>query len=159
MAEDYLGDYFDRVCELPETKVTTKSLKVDKLWKERLDRLVPHKAERLAELYDALFQLMSDYNETGSQPPALFRTPYWDYVKGYQPDWIDRSGYNARRYMNDKMRHAFRLFDSIRADSVRDPLCMITEGDHTYLYRGYHRLVIAKVLGIDKVKVKHAVVG
>lgn len=152
-------DYFDRVCRLPGTKLVAKSLKVESLWKKRLDRLTPHKAERLKQLCNALFQLFSEYNKTGKPPERPHMTAYWDYVKGYQPRWLGKVADSGRRYMNDKMRHALRLFDSIKAEGINEPLCMITEGDRTYLYRGYHRLVAAKVLGIDKVQVSHATVS
>jgi hypothetical protein len=151
-------DYFDRVCARPETEIATKMMSVNNLWEKRFEMLTPHKADRLRELYNSLFDLLSEYAETGKRPERLFLTDYWDYVRGYQPRWLDTAGYNARRYLNQKMDAAFRLFDSLKEEGMAEPLCMITEGDHTFLYRGYHRLVVLRVLGVSKAKVKQATV-
>lgn len=149
-------DYFDRVCEYPRTKTRiAKYVSVDELWKLRVRFTIAHKKAYLVEFYESFYDFISRVHEGTMKDPRSH--PYAEYVKGYHWQWAAGDKKYKASFLR-KLESAIELYHSIKEEGMRDPLGMIVEDGRTFLYRGYRRLVILKVLGVKRAKVKYAIV-
>ena len=149
-------DYFDKICAMPDTVIYTTVALVQVLWDDRLQLLDPGKPDRLKWFYEVFYRFIVDHSK-GVR--LEYRDhDYLEYLRWYAEMWNITP--NTRRvYLRRKRQGAMGLFDDIRENGMRDPLCVVVEPNRAYLYRGYRRLVVAKVLGIDRVKVTYAIVN
>ena len=151
-------DYFDKIRAMPDTVIDTTVALVRVLWDDRLQLLNPGKPDRLKWFYEAFYRFIVDYS---NGVRLEYRDhDYLEYLRWYAEMWNITP--NTRRvYLRRKRQGAMGLFDDIRENGMQDPLCMVVELHlgRAYLYRGYRRLVVAKVLGIDRVKVMYAIVN
>lgn len=151
-------DYLDRVCEDPRTKTrVARSVSVDELWQTRERILIPHRtrSRRLLEFYESFYDFISKVHEGTLKDPRSH--PYAEYLKTYHKQWAAGDPKYANSFRR-KLQSAIELYRSIKEEGMRDPLGMIVEDGRTFLYRGYRRLVILKVLGVKRAKVKYAIV-
>jgi hypothetical protein len=154
-------DYFNRVCANPKTKIrTANNVSVDDLWRTRDSITIPHKKARLVQFYAAFYDYISKVHEGHEYTLEEMRnSSYAEYLKGYHKTWREEPLTSlADRQLRRRYRDAISLYHSIKEEGMRDPLGMIIEDGKTYLYRGYRRLVILKILGTKTAKVKYAIV-
>jgi hypothetical protein len=146
-------DYLDRVCEYPTTKTRiARNVSVDELWQMRIRLVISHKKAYLVEFYESFYDFISQVHE-GTMTDK-WHHPYAEYLRGYHKQWSE----GLPRAFQRKLNSAIELYHSIKEEGMRDPLGMIVEDGRTFLYRGYRRLVILKVLGVKRAKVKYAIV-
>jgi hypothetical protein len=154
-----MTDYFDRVCKLPNTVILFDEELVNNLWNNRLFLAAVHKQKRAKVFFVAFKEVMerlhSGYVYDDSE---INQTDYWGYIREYHRSWQKEPlPRGARRQMSRKFFDGVNLFYDIKKNGMRNPLDILVESGKCDLYRGNRRLVILKVLGIEKAKVRYAI--
>ena len=158
VAHGVLGEMMDRwdtYVALPTTLVVETEELVSDLWARRVEHYVPHK-KHLAERHLSAFEDLVRKWHTDALHDVRFH-PYWEYIKGYHKSWAV-GGDRAETGMLRMVKDGYNLYNSIKKEGMRNPLCAIFENGSRYLYRGWRRLVILHVLGITKARVANAIV-
>ena len=153
-------NYLERVCSYPDTKVEVKDVSVEELWQKRIDFAAPHKKDRAKEFYEIFLEMMENLNKGHKYTRrTMHRTKYWEYIRAYHKSWQEVPlQERAKRQMYRKFMDAVNLFHDIKKNGMLKPLDIIIENSKSSLYRGSRRLVVLKVLGTERAKVRYVVV-
>jgi hypothetical protein len=154
-----MADYFDRVCEMPETTILYDEDLVGNLWKNRFFLAAAHKQDRAKIFFVAYKEIMERLHSGHMYDIGeIVQTDYWEYIRAYHRGWQKEPlSRGARRQMGSKFFDGVNLFYDIKRNGMRNPLDILVEHGKCDLYRGNRRLVILKVLGIEKAKIRYAI--
>jgi len=131
----------------------TISMSVDDLWKRKLLLAEPGKYHRAILMYKAVYSFVSDLNNGIKYNKKNYQeTDYFKYLKHTY-----KARHNQSKILKRKLRKVkdlIGLYNDIKKNGIQDPL-VAYEGGKTgmILVKGSRRLVIAKILGIDRVQV------
>lgn len=149
-------DYFSRVCRDPNTRIVRMEFSVEALWHVRFDLAHPKKKRRLSVFYQSFQEVMEKLNEGHVYTvEEMEKTDYWRYLRGYHPEWMMRHRPNGiwHRFLD-----GIRLFHDIKERGMINPILVLAENGRMFIYRGYRRFVILKVLGTERMRVDLAIV-
>ena len=152
-------DYYDRIIELPTTTVLFGEESVNDLWENRIYLAVAHKKERAMVSFLALYEIVDNLNRGNTySEEEIAETEHWEYIKGYHKSWQEVPlSSRARNQMSRKFWDSVNLFYDIKRHGMRDPLDILVTKGKCDLYRGSRRLVILKVLGTEKARIRYAI--
>ena len=152
-----IKDYFDRVCTFDSTVVVTTDASVQNLWDTRYIHYNPVKINHSKEFYDSFEDLIIQVHE--NREIDIQNLDYWDYIKMYHKAWNDKIlTQQSIDGMTRMIQDGINLYHNIKENGMLNPIGIIIENGNMIIYRGCRRLVILHVLGVERLKVKYAIV-
>jgi hypothetical protein len=122
------------------------------LWECRVGLCEPLKRERLKIFFDSFTEVMENLKAGKTYTKEdMEKSRYYQYLVthlsrsyvGKPPEW-------GKRHVLRKFESAIRLFHDIQKNGIKSPLQCYAKDGNLILWRGYRRLVIAKVLGVKR---------
>jgi glycosyltransferase involved in cell wall biosynthesis len=129
--------------------------RVSELWDMRIGLCEPLKRERLKIFYDSFTEVIENLKAGKTYTTEdMEKSRYYQYLVthlsrsyvGKPPEW-------GKRHVLRKFKSAIRLFHDIQQNGMKTPLQCYAKDGNLILWRGYRRLVIAKVLGIERLAI------
>jgi len=137
----------------------SKNIPIDFLWENRLGIAEPLKRWRIEILYNSLWEYITELDKGKKFTPNDWeKTRYYNYLTTHLakvllpqdfPKWQKK--YKTR--LHRKMKEVTDIFYSIKKEGLKQPLEFYRDNGKTYLWKGYRRFIILKVLGVKSVPV------
>ena len=135
-----------------------KHLTINNLWQNRVAISEPLKRWRLKLMFDSFSQAIKELDAGNTFTDEQIRTTRYYYylathlAKDVTPLTFNR--YYAKKwdkYLIKKFRSGEQLFHSIKNEGLKTPLEFYRKDGQVYLWKGYRRLVILKILGVNEI--------
>jgi len=128
---------------------------VDDLWRDRAKLYIPWKRERLPIFYRSFHEVIQNVHDGYAYDEiSASKTEYWNYLKGYHESWqVKPITYRAYKQLRHKFFDGIKLYRSLEAEGMRNPLLFHEKDGVGFLFAGMRRLVILHVLGTESCEV------
>lgn len=125
------------------------------LWEKRLEISEPLKRHRLKIFFDSFFEIIKASHEGKKYTiDEIENTKYFHYLVTHLPksDQSKLSEKSKERTIG-KFKRAIKIFEDIKKNGLKTPLQCYAKDGKLILWKGYRRLVMAYVLGMERIPI------